>query len=181
MSTNQHQLDEKKKTLIYVLQQISLPEAVFQNHPEWVRQLDLDPGEQSLLHMGSKALVRCVQIGLIQDDDCDDENIEILIGITDQIAIHPHQRNGYTAYVATMPNPVHTTESHFVAIVHNDDEPKRHMQESPSTRYFTLEKSGSALPMLCEVKRDRLHLNYGEGPVPEMAAFVDAVFERIGV
>lgn len=181
MSTTGDQLEEKRGTLLYMLQQVTLPEAAFLNHPELIRQLNRESSVQSLVHMGSKALVRCVQIGLIEGEDDGDENIHVLIGITKQITIHPHKRNGYSLYVLTMPEPVKMPEAHFAAIVHKDDEAKHHMHESPSTRYFTLEKSCSPLPMLCEVRRDRAHNNYGEGPAPEMAAFVDAVFDRIGV
>ena len=181
MSTIDQPLEEKRATLLYMLQQVTLPDAAFLNHPELIRQLNRESSIQSLLHMGSKALVQCVRIGLIEGEDDGDENIQVLIGITNQITIQPHKRNGYTLYVVTMPKPVKMPEAHFAAIVHKDDEAKEYMHESPSTRYFTLEKSCSPLPMLCEVKRNRAHNNYGEGPAPEMAAFVDAVFDRVGV
>ena len=164
-----------------MLQQVTLPEAVFQNHPELMRKLNMESPVQPLLHMASKALLLCVQIGLIDGKANGEENIQFMMGITDQITIHPYKRNGYTAYVVKMPKPLNETEAHFVAIVRKDDEAKEYMQESPSTRYFTLEKSCSPLNMLCELQRNQSRSIYGEGPAPEMAAFVDAVFDRVGV
>ena len=95
------------------------------------------------------------------------------------MAVHPHKRNGYTALVVTMPVPESPPEAHFVAIVRKDDESKEHRRESPSTRYFTLEKSHTPLPVLCECRRDGSRRNYGEGPAPDIGAFVEAVFERV--
>lgn len=136
MSTAGDQLEEKRGTLLYMLQQVTLPDAAFLNHPELIRQLNRESSVQSLVHMGSKALVRCVQIGLIEGEDDGDENIQVLIGITNQITIHPHKRNGYTLYVVTMPEPLKMPDAHFAAIVHKDDEAKEYMHESSSTRYF---------------------------------------------
>jgi hypothetical protein len=80
----------------------------------------------------------------------------------------------------SMPIPESSPEAHFVAIVHKDDEPHDYMRESPSTRYFTLERTDvSDRPLLCEWRRDGSHGNYGDGPAPDLEAFADAVFERV--
>lgn len=133
-----------------------------------------------LLHFRSKAHIRCIQAGLIdprhQETDAD---MEAESELFKAVAVHPHKRNGYTAHVVSMPTPESPPEAHFVAIVHKDDEPKEYMQESPSTRYFTLEMSHTRLPVLCECRRDGSRRNYGEGPAPDMGAFVAAVFERV--
>ncbi len=179
MSALDHHLNEHRGTLLYILQQVVLPEAAFQNHSQLMRRLNTESSVAPLLHMVSKALLQCVRIGLINGKEDDKENIQLLMDTAGQIYVHPHNRQGHTAYVVTMPEPATSPEAYFIAIVRKDDETQEYMQESPSTRYFTLEKSCAPRPMLCEVKRDRAHANYGEGPVAEMAAFVDAVFSHI--
>ena len=96
------------------------------------------------------------------------------------VAVHSHKSNGHTAYVVTMPTPQFVPEAHFAAIVFKDDEPKYFMQKSPSTRYFTLEKSLEESAVFCECLPNGNRRNYGAGPVPDPAAFTKAVFERIG-
>ena len=96
------------------------------------------------------------------------------------VRVDRYKRGGYTVYAVTFPTPESAPEAYFAAIVHKDFEPHEHMTESPSTRYFVLEKTeGSAPPFLCEWYRDGSRLNYGQGTPPELEAFVDSVFARI--
>ncbi len=93
----------------------------------------------------------------------------------------PYDRAGFRLYVVHMPVPVATTEAHFAAIVHKLDEPHEPMRASPSTRYFTLEKSFlNGPPLLCEWTQAGSHLNYGEGPGASAEPFVAAVLQRLG-
>jgi hypothetical protein len=169
-----------ERPLLYMFQYVALPEAAFQNHPELIRELQGERSGIPLWHFRSKAHMCCILAGLI--DPCHeqtDAEVEREMKMFESVAVHPHKSNGYTAHVVTMPIPEFLPEAHFVAIVHKDDEPKEHGRESPSTRYFTLEKSRTPLPVMCECRRDGSRRNYGEGPAPDMRAFVDAVFERV--
>jgi hypothetical protein len=162
------------RPVLYAFQHVTLPEAAFQNHPELIRELAGGrPLGGPLVRFQGKAHIRCAAAGLI--DGTDDE-----ADLFEPVAIHPRKRSGFTAYVVTMPVPESSPEAHFVAIVHKDDEAHEYMRESPSTRYFTLEKSDiSDRPMLCEWRRDGSHANHGEGPAPNLEAFAHAVFERV--
>jgi hypothetical protein len=53
------------------------------------------------------------------------------------------------------------------------------MQKSPSTRYFTLEKSVGESAVLCECLPNGNRRNFGAGLAPDQVTFVKAVFERI--
>jgi hypothetical protein len=170
-----------KRPLLYMFQHVALREAAFENHPELIRELAGEPSPLPLLHSRSRARLRCLQAGFLDVDHMDDDaEMEAEEELFSAVKVHPHRRGGHTAYVVTMPVPEASPEAHFVAIVHRDAEPHDYMQESPSTRYFTLEKTdGSDRPLLCEWRRDGSHMNYGEGPAPELGAFLDAVFDRV--
>ena len=124
--------------------------------------------------------IRCVEAGLIQlRHEAIDADVAAELELFKAMAVRSYKRGGYTAHVVTMPAPESPPEAHFVAVVHKDDEPKEYRRASPSTRYFTLEQSTTRLPVLCECRQDGSRRNYGEGPIPEIAAFVEAVFERV--
>lgn len=170
-----------KRPVLYMFQHVALSEAAFENHPELIRELGGERSPLPLLHFWSKAQQRCVDAGLLDIEHMDDdEAMEAETELFRAVAVHPRKRAGYTAYVVGMPPPVSRTEAYFVAIVHKDDEPHEYMRESPSTRYFTLEKADiSDRPLLCELRRDGSRENYGGGPAPELEAFATAVFDRV--
>lgn len=170
-----------KRPVLYMFQYVALPEAAFENHPELIRAFEEEGSSpMPLLHFQSKAHLECVHAGWIDPDQWQTEaGIQRDLELFKTVSVHPHKRNGYTAYVVKMPVPESLPEAHFVAIVYKDDEPKVHGSESPSTRYFTLEKSHTPLPVLCECMRDGSRRNYGEGPAPEISDFVEAVFARV--
>lgn len=168
------------RPLLYMFQHVALREAAFENHPELTRDLADGPGVLPLLHFRSRARLLCERAGLPCADEMDDAAMEAEDALFDAVAIHRRRRGGHTAHVVAMPAPESSPEAHLVAIVHRDDEPRDHMRESPSTRYFTLETAHPGdRPLLCEWRRDGTHVNYGEGPEPEIGAFVDAVFGRV--
>jgi hypothetical protein len=88
--------------------------------------------------------------------------------------------NGFQAAVITLPPPQASCEAHMVAVAYRP--PRRRLlfwKTEPVLRYFTLEhgfdpETNEWLPLLCEWTRHG-HLNYGEGPAPEVAAFLEAV------
>lgn len=140
-----------------------------------------------LMHFRSKARLICEYAGTLPPElDLDDATADAAMDAEAElfapVAIHPHHRNGYTAYLITMPTPQSATEAHLVAILHKDDEPHEYMQLSPSTRYFVLEKTFDAgRTVMCEWGRDETHANYGVGTAPDQEAFAVAVFERVGI
>jgi hypothetical protein len=80
--------------------------------------------------------------------------------------------------IVSMPAPVAVGEAHFVGVVLAELTPGA----AVGYRYFTLELGdrgdGSARPVLCEWKGAR-HLNFGDGPAPEVEAFVAALAARL--
>jgi hypothetical protein len=93
--------------------------------------------------------------------------------------IHCLRVNSYPCAVIEMPAPVAMPEAYFAAFVvmmgpESDDE-----EETPEARYFTLERSfsmdGGSRTVLGSWTKDGTHLNFGDGPEPELDAFVDAL------
>jgi len=160
-----------------------LPEAAFLNHPELIQELTESPSVMPLSLFQSKALMRCLDAGLIAPSAVFGPMKAAAVKAENElyksVSIRPHKQNGYTAYVVTMPRPESPPEAHFAAIVYKDDELKQFGQTSPSTRYFTLEHSITPLPVLCELCCDGSRKNHGLGPAPEIAAFVEAIFKQV--
>ncbi|CAN5145128.1 hypothetical protein BH11PLA2_BH11PLA2_45250 [soil metagenome] len=153
-----------------MFQHVALWEAAFENNPELIRELASEGSPLTLLHFRSKAEIQCIDAGLLDIDYMDDdEAMDAEYELFRAVAIHHRKRAGYTAHVVAMPPPEFSPEAHFVAIVHKDDEPHEYMQESHSTRYFTLEKTDiSDQPLLCEWLRDGTRENYGERTCPRV-------------
>lgn len=162
---------EPRRPLLYCFQHIALREAAFINHPELIKELTEPLSNQPLIHFWSMACLRCEEAGLFADEAALSEWI-------DAIQIRSYVKDGFTIYFVTMPEPQFSLETYFVAIVYKD-EPHKYGRESPSTRYFTLEKADypAARPLLCEWFSDGSRKNHGEGPVPTQEAFADAVFD----
>jgi hypothetical protein len=168
-----------KRPLLYMFQHVALREAAFENHSELIHELAGEASLVPLLHFWTKALYRCMKVGII-DIDQDDLALHAEQELFGAVAIHARKKVGFTAYVVSMPTPESAAEAHFATIVHKDDEPHEYMQASPSTRYLTLEKAdNSDHTLLCEWQRDGSRQNYGDGPAPELEAFAEAVFERV--
>jgi len=170
------------RPLLYAFQHVALREAAFENHPELIRELAEGPSTLPLLHFRSKALIRCMEAGLIDADPGEDDAaaLEAENELFSPVAVHPRRQAGYTAHIVAMPAPETCPEAYFVAIVHKDDEAHEYMRDSPATRYFTLEKAdGPGRPLVCEWRRDGSRGNYGEGPAANIDAFVQAVFDRV--
>jgi hypothetical protein len=79
-----------------------------------------------------------------------------------------------------MPTPREVTETYFVGLVLIQPKSKKHPEANEARlRYFTLELGynpivGCKCTMLCEWTHDA-HGNFGEGPPPDVAAFVRAI------
>lgn len=100
-----------------------------------------------------------------------------------------NEPDGTVAVVITLPPPEGDTEAYFVAAVFTPG-PRKLLERpgvqaghaSRSVRVFTLEKAGPLDPgvitYLCEWTSDGTHANYGSGPEPEEAAFIQALSQR---
>jgi hypothetical protein len=178
MEAVEHQ--RPKRPLLYLFQHVVLREAAFENQPELIGELAGAPGPRPLQHYRSKARRRCLQAGFLAADHMEDAAATAAEEqLFSAVKIYPHRRGGYTVFVITMPKPEAGPEAYFVAIVHKDNEPRRHLAASPATRYVTLEMAdGSDLPLLGEWRENGTHATYGQGPPPEMGPFVEAVFNR---
>jgi hypothetical protein len=173
---------KEERPLLYAFQHYTLREAAFDNHPLLLRELAGEVAFRPLLHFVIKARLRCELAGVLELLPDDDGTARVAeLELFTAVKIDSRGRTGYRIHVVHMPTPLAPTEAHFVAIVHKADEPHEPMQESPSTRYFTLEKSAvGTRPLLCEWRRDGTHGNYGEGPDADPEAFVAAILELIG-
>jgi hypothetical protein len=101
----------------------------------------------------------------------------------DDITVHTVRAGKFPCAVIELPRPRATAEAHMVAAVllHDADSPPGE-GVGQSLRYFTLEKGmtldGVSRTVLCEWT-DEMHLNYGDGPPPEVPAFVAAVSSKL--
>jgi hypothetical protein len=94
------------------------------------------------------------------------------------VAIHTRRLHTFTAHVLVMPPPEFATDTHFIAIVTEDDAPTEPEGPAPPVRYFTLEASLVPEPMLCEWTADGRHLNHGSQPAPDFETFAAEVLSR---
>ena len=103
-----------------------------------------------------------------------------------------HQRDGRLAAVIALPQPLATPEAYFVAIV-CDIPPQTPADKSEASldayretlaqmpvQFWTLEYGftldSSRRTALCQWTNEGAHLNFGDGPAPDEAAFVEAIF-----
>ncbi len=87
---------------------------------------------------------------------------------------------GRKVVVVRMPPPQSATEAYFVGILIKPESRKMLVFKEPAqVRYLTLElgasMDGQARTVLCEWTTDGSHVNMGDGPAPNLDAFVDAV------
>jgi hypothetical protein len=102
----------------------------------------------------------------------------------EDIAIHPVRVGQYPCAVIELPQPRATAEAYFTAAVLladlQDQVPESAQRK---LRYFTLEKgfvlNGPPRTVLCEWTSEGSHVNYGDGPLPQLEAFVRAVEELL--
>lgn len=98
----------------------------------------------------------------------------------DDIRIHPGRVGNRPCAVFEFPRPRATAEAWFTAAVGMIDLSEGTLPErTPELRYFTLEKgfvlSGPPRTVLGEWTSDGAHLNYGDGPAPDLRSFVAAL------
>ena len=169
------------RPVLTTFQSVTLPAEVFQNQPELLRELENKSGAMvSLGHARVMAMIRCVQAGgMPSPHTITEEDVQAQNELFRTLSVQAHRANGYTAHVVTMPAPQSPPEAYYAAIVFKDDEPKVYQQPSPSTRYFTLEKSLGDMRFFCEYRPDGSRRNLGELAVLDQNAFVRTVFERI--
>lgn len=96
------------------------------------------------------------------------EEAERLAG---EFAVMHRRIGGYDAAVVRLPPPRGPTECHFAALLH--------AQNGLPARFFTLEDAGGGVTLLGGWTADEQHLNFGEGPPPEIDRFVAAVTRRL--
>jgi hypothetical protein len=167
------------RPLIYAFEHIALRDAAFYNDPELMSQLLNPPKFMPLLHFCSKARLICEHRGWLDLETEEDE--DEAVSFLDEIEIHSVRRKEFTVYVITMPEPRFSGEAHMVAIVHRDSERHDYGRPSPSTRYFTLEKTfAGTTPLLCEWFPDATRKNFSTGPHATVDEFNDAVFGELG-
>lgn len=152
-------------------------------------------------HLGLRSLafddpLRCLAI-LSSDDSrkflayllrsveqhCQTRGDQLDFGLED-IVVHSVRMGRFPCSVVQMPEPRGITEAYFVALVLMIDPDAESLPDKPELRYFTLEKGfnvggGPPRTVLCEWTADGTHANYGDGPPPELRAFLEAVAGRL--
>ncbi|WP_442483207.1 hypothetical protein [Aeoliella sp. SH292] len=100
------------------------------------------------------------------------------------IKIHPTRVNAFPCAVVELPEPQEMAEAFMVAVVVPIDTSTEQLPE-PGTvvgRYFTLEKgfslSDEPRTVLAEWDTEA-HSNYGDGPAPNVDAFITALSEHV--
>jgi hypothetical protein len=117
---------------------------------------------------------------------CSDTEPQPDFGI-DDVTVHRVRVGRYPCAVIGLPSPRATTEAYFTAAVLLAD-PEEAVQGFADAarlemRYFTLEKgflfAGPPCTVLCEWTTEGSHVNHGDGPAPELEAFVQAMGELL--
>lgn len=116
-------------------------------------------------------------------EHCKEQEPQPDFGIED-ITVHPVRVGRYPCAVIELPRPRAITEAYFTAAVLLADPADGLPVSTPmELRYFTLEKgfvlAGPPRTVLCEWTSEGTHVNYGDGPVPQLEAFVRAVAESV--
>ena len=103
----------------------------------------------------------------------------------DAITVHPLRVGRYPCAVIEMPEPGDVAEAYFTALVGMidlADGPPPESEDLPA-RYFTLEKGatldGQPRTVLAEWDATS-HMNYGDGPIATVEAFLQAIEEHLG-
>jgi hypothetical protein len=85
----------------------------------------------------------------------------------------------FPTIVVAMPEPTGLGEAYFAAIVLKIELGTDEAPEKPEILYFTLEKGvhldQSERTVVCGWTADDSHLNYGDGPSPEIDGFIEAI------
>jgi hypothetical protein len=100
------------------------------------------------------------------------------------IRVSPTRLRNYPAVIITMPEPRALAEAYFVVIVlFFEIDADNSKLEEPPFRYFTLEcgmnLDGTDRTVLCEWNKEG-HVNFGDGPKPEIGELLDAIKQVIG-
>lgn len=170
--------DEQSQKM-YAFVHVAIRDAVMENHPELIEELDKageGPTSMPFLHFWSRAMMILENMGIIEmdDDEVDDEWLPF-----DEMSIEQKTIDGHRISVVTFPKPRFSPEAYMAAIVHEVDEPTPYDGERGSARYFTLEYGGEGIPpVFCEWDGEE-HCNYGEGPQPDVSAFINIVREHL--
>lgn len=104
----------------------------------------------------------------------------------DAISVHVARLGEFPCAVVQMPPPRHRTEAHFAALVLPIALEALGTPPDPvPLRFFTLEHGialdgDRTLTMFCEWTRDGAHVNAGEGPAPELEAFLAGIAVHLG-
>lgn len=87
--------------------------------------------------------------------------------------------DGVLAACIILPRPLEMPEAYFVAFVHRPKSDDILDQRPTFSRYFTLEygqrMDGTPRTVLCEWTVEGSHLNYGDGPPPQMELFLNSI------
>ena len=177
-----------KRPLVYVFQHVILPEAFFTNHPEMTRALQEKQSDEvkvfglgGLLHFWSKSIVFCQCRSILpSDENFDKAYAEYGPPLRSSVVMTPYFANEMDIWLLSMPKPITSGESYFIALCRNHDHEYKYMEPSPSSRYFTLEKTlNPSSTCFCEWTQAREHLNYGEKPLLEGLGFLELVKSQI--
>lgn len=113
---------------------------------------------------------------------CAGEGEEMTLTV-EQLRVHNMRVNKNPCLIIEMPEPRAASEVYLVGIVLKPS-PGETAADLPSAevRFFTLEQGlatgNSARTVLCEWTADSKHLNYGDGPVPDVKKFCQALAEK---
>ena len=107
------------------------------------------------------------------------ESVAVRAGVdsdrTLPVRVAVHECSGRAVALVTPPRPEHVTEAHFIAVVLDRNDPI-------FLRYVVLEHSWDTKSQprtaLGEWTTDGNHINFGDGPDPNEAAFLAVVCER---
>jgi len=164
MNSEQGETTVQARPIVYLFQHKTIPEALFEEHPELMSELKGEETVMPLLHFWSKAQFLAERNGFVSFDDIDNDDFSPFNEIKQSVFEQDEQR----LHVYSMPSPAASPECYFVAIALYDEE----------KRYFTLEmpEKGDG-GFFCEWTPDEQHINYGVLANKNIESFVNACFE----
>jgi hypothetical protein len=135
-------------------------------HPDFLKVID---DQKRLRDLVELAVEFCA---LEHEEPLEAEVAAVAEGIAIHRRVHAEGACIAGIVVFELPPPLFATECYFVAVAFLGDD---------GSRYFTLERKeqNSSRTMFCAWDRQGRHLNYGEGPPPDVDSFVQAIGHKL--
>ena len=168
MNVEQGETAVQARPIDYLFQHKTLPQALFEEHPELLTEFTEDDTVMPLLHFWSKAQFLAEKHGFVSFDDIDNDDFSPFNEIKQSV----FQQEKQHLHVFSMPSPIASPECYFIAMALH--------KTTAEKRYFALEmpEKGDG-GFFCEWTDEEQHINYGILANKNIESFVNACFEAL--